>query len=193
MLEIPVVESQTLRNQIDDSKRVEFTFSKEQFEKFEKVKGLLAHKNFQKKRTQSMADVLETAFDEIIAINTVFEKKPKMKSETVVKPNATAKAAKSNKYNMHKQTDGASSKSPEANLSTTPTQSRTAAEKFDSAKTANFNELNPDNPSSPNPTEKYVGIPSLRSARNSFSNKISVASMKTTKPATSAAAPSTFT
>jgi 5-methylcytosine-specific restriction endonuclease McrA len=64
--DVPVVESQRVKTQKDFSKRLELTLSKEQFAKFEQVRDLLAHKNFQKKRSQSIADVLETMFDEFL-------------------------------------------------------------------------------------------------------------------------------
>jgi 5-methylcytosine-specific restriction endonuclease McrA len=64
--DLPVVAHDRVKTQRDFSKRLELTLSKEQFEKFEQVRDLLAHKNFQKKRTQSFADVLETAFETIL-------------------------------------------------------------------------------------------------------------------------------
>jgi hypothetical protein len=68
MLDIPVTQHQSIKSQKDNSKRIETTLSQGQYEKFERVRDLLAHKNFQKKRTQDIADVLETMFDELLTI-----------------------------------------------------------------------------------------------------------------------------
>jgi hypothetical protein len=65
-LNIPVIQAEAMKTQKDKSKRVEITFTAEQFAKYEQVRDQLAHKNFQKKRSQSMADVLETMFEELL-------------------------------------------------------------------------------------------------------------------------------
>lgn len=65
-LNIPVIEDERVKTQKDKSRRIELTLTEEQFDKFEKIKGLLAHKNLQKRRTQSMNDILETLFDEVL-------------------------------------------------------------------------------------------------------------------------------
>jgi hypothetical protein len=65
-LNIPVVQTEAVKTQKDKSKRLEITFTADQFAKYEQVRDQLAHKNFQKKRIQSMADVMETMFDELL-------------------------------------------------------------------------------------------------------------------------------
>lgn len=73
-LNIPVVENEMVKTQKDKSRRIELTLTEEQFAKFEKIKGLLAHKNLQKKRTQTMNDILETLFDEVLDKSYLSEK-----------------------------------------------------------------------------------------------------------------------
>jgi hypothetical protein len=66
MLNIPIVQSQKLKTQKDKSKRIEITLTEEQFTKFEKLRNRYALKNFRLKRTQEIADVLESIFDELL-------------------------------------------------------------------------------------------------------------------------------
>jgi hypothetical protein len=65
-LNIPVLESESINTQQNGSFRIETTFSQRQQSKFELVKGLVAQKNFEYKRTQSFSDVFETCMDVII-------------------------------------------------------------------------------------------------------------------------------
>jgi hypothetical protein len=177
MLEIPVVESQSLRNQKDNSKRVEFTFTEKQFEKFELVKGILAHKNFQKKRTQMMNDILETAFDEIIEMQLVYEKKvrakPKMGSE--INDNLKMRNQPIDKFSENKSPFSESSASsfnnaeaqaeilkPEAHVNSestnSPTQSRTAVVASSKLSAISFEEREPESLAKPNPKETWHSL-----------------------------------
>jgi hypothetical protein len=85
VLNIPPVEPQRIKTQRDESKRVEVTLTKSQFEKYEKVRDLLAHKHLQGKGTQQFNDVLETMFDEIL-----FQNRPTKTALTKQKIEATA-------------------------------------------------------------------------------------------------------
>jgi hypothetical protein len=80
MLDIPVVQSEKLKTQKDHSKVVQITMTEAQFAKYEKLRDKLAHKHFQTKRTQNIADVLETIFDELLG---KLELKPKTKKDAV--------------------------------------------------------------------------------------------------------------
>jgi len=66
LLNIPIKEEEIIRTQADHSKRIETTLTKEQAEKLERVKGLLAQKIFENNRTMEISDVLETCFDYIL-------------------------------------------------------------------------------------------------------------------------------
>jgi hypothetical protein len=66
ILDIPVVKDQSIKTQKDHSKILQITLSEVQFAKYEKLRDQLAHKHFQTKRTQNIADVLETIFDELL-------------------------------------------------------------------------------------------------------------------------------
>ena len=85
MLEIPIVETQKCRTQKNGSKRIEMTVTKAQDEKYERVRGILAQKHFQTKRTQSMPDILETMYDVIIEGYETIGPKPKSKTKTKIK------------------------------------------------------------------------------------------------------------
>jgi hypothetical protein len=54
------------------------TLTEAQFAKYEKLRDQLAHKHFQTKRTQNIADVLETIFDELLGR---LELKPKAQKD----------------------------------------------------------------------------------------------------------------
>jgi hypothetical protein len=86
MLDIPVVQSEKLKAQKDHSKVVQITLTEAQFAKYEKLRDQLAHKHFQTKRTQNIADVLETIFDELLGR---LEMKPKVKKERKGVPSET--------------------------------------------------------------------------------------------------------
>jgi hypothetical protein len=86
MLDIPVVQSEKLKAQKDHSKVVQITMTEAQFAKYEKLRDQLAHKHFQTKRTQNIADVLETIFDELLGR---LELKPKVKKERKGVPSET--------------------------------------------------------------------------------------------------------
>jgi hypothetical protein len=83
----PPSEHQRIKTQKDESKRIEATFSKAQFEKYEKVRDLLAHKHLQRKGTQAFNDVLETMFDEILLQNKSKESKAQASQKIQVSQN----------------------------------------------------------------------------------------------------------
>jgi hypothetical protein len=93
-LNIPPIEPPRIRTQRDDSKRIEATFTKAQFEKYEKVRDLLAHKHLQRKGTPEFNDILETMFDEILMTSRNSEKIASCGGDAVKNEDSNTIAAK---------------------------------------------------------------------------------------------------